>query len=289
MKTDSIFYRLFQTFPGILFELIGRQPTEASAYQFSSVELKQTAFRIDGLFLPTVNQPDYPIVFLEVQFQKDPEFYARFFCEIFLYLRLYAPTKAWQAVVVFAKRSLEPTEIEPYRELLTLPQVTRLYLDDLGDVSEQSLGVGIVKLIVETKKKTPALVKQLVEKARSQVVDQRLQQEVLNLIETVVLYKLPSISRQELAAMFTRDDLKKTRYYQELKQEVIEDITKEVKQEEALALILRLLPRRIGTVKPELIGRIQQLETSQLENLAEALLDFDNESNLVDWLNQSTD
>ncbi|MBH8564251.1 DUF2887 domain-containing protein [Nostoc sp. CENA67] len=67
MKTDSIFYRLFQTFPGILFELIGRQPSEASAYQFSSVELKQTAFRIDGLFLPTVNQPEYPIVFLEVQ------------------------------------------------------------------------------------------------------------------------------------------------------------------------------------------------------------------------------
>ncbi|BAZ53113.1 hypothetical protein NIES4103_57840 [Nostoc sp. NIES-4103] len=109
------------------------------------------------------------------------------------------------------------------------------------------------------------------------------------IIETVVLYKLPSISRQELAAMFTHDDLKKTRYYRELKQEVIEDITKEVKQEEALALILRQLPRRIGIVKLELIERIQQLETSQLENLAEALLDFESESNLVDWLNQIDD
>lgn len=82
MKTDSIFYRLFQTFPGIFFELINHQATEANAYEFASVELKQTAFRIDGVFLPIANQQTLPIYFLEVQFQKDPEFYARFFSEI---------------------------------------------------------------------------------------------------------------------------------------------------------------------------------------------------------------
>jgi predicted transposase/invertase (TIGR01784 family) len=70
MKTDSIFYRLFQTFPGTFFELINRQATEASAYEFASVELKQTAFRVDGVFLPVPNLPERPIDFLEVQFQK---------------------------------------------------------------------------------------------------------------------------------------------------------------------------------------------------------------------------
>lgn len=79
MKTDSIFYRLFQTFPSAFFELIDRQASEASAYEFASVELKQTAFRIDGVFLPIVNQREQPIYFLEVQFQKDPELYARLF------------------------------------------------------------------------------------------------------------------------------------------------------------------------------------------------------------------
>ena len=231
MKTDSIFYRLFKTFPEIFFELIDRNPSESSVYKFSSVELKQTAFRIDGLFLPTVNRLEYPIFFLEVQFQKDPEFYARFFCEIFLYLRLYAPTQAWQSVVIFARRSLEPTKVEPYRGLLELPQVTRLYLDQLNDVDDQSLGIGVVKLIVETKKRTPKRVKQLVEKARSEVVDERLQQEVLDLIGTIVLYKLPSISRQEFAKMFTRDDLRKTRYYQELREEVKQEVKEEVRQE----------------------------------------------------------
>jgi predicted transposase YdaD len=39
MKTDSIFYRLFQAFPETLFELMNRQATEANAYKFTSKEL----------------------------------------------------------------------------------------------------------------------------------------------------------------------------------------------------------------------------------------------------------
>ncbi|MDK2460462.1 DUF2887 domain-containing protein, partial [Aphanizomenon sp. PH219] len=50
MKTDSIFYRLFQEIPSIFFELIGNSPQLAELYQFSSVEVKQTALRIDGVF-----------------------------------------------------------------------------------------------------------------------------------------------------------------------------------------------------------------------------------------------
>jgi predicted transposase/invertase (TIGR01784 family) len=296
MKTDSIFYRLFQTFPGTFFELINRQPSEASAYEFASVELKQTAFRIDGVFLPVPNLREHPIYFLEVQFQKDPEFYARFFCEIFLYLRLYAPTKAWRAVVLFPRRSLEPTEVEAYRVLLESSQVTRLYLNELGDAAEQSLGVGIIKLVVETKKRTPVRVRQLVDKARSELTDEAQQRVVLDLIETIVLYKLPLISRQELARMFSLSDLKRTRYYQEvrqevreeLQQEVREELQQEVRQQEALELIRRLLLRRIGAVNPELQERIEQLSVNQLENLAEALLDFSNEANLAAWLHENS-
>ena len=68
MKTYSIFYRLFQEIPSIFFELIGNSPQLAELYQFSSVEVKQTALRIDGVFLPNQNT-DNPIYFLEVQFQ----------------------------------------------------------------------------------------------------------------------------------------------------------------------------------------------------------------------------
>lgn len=82
MKTDSIFYRLFQKFPSIFFELIGDLPTEANADKFSSIEIKQTAFRLDGVFLPLQGGDNY-IYFVEVQFQPDAEIYSRFFAEIF--------------------------------------------------------------------------------------------------------------------------------------------------------------------------------------------------------------
>ncbi len=48
MKTDSLFYRLFQTLPDLLFELIDQVPAQATAYRFTSVELKETTFRLDG-------------------------------------------------------------------------------------------------------------------------------------------------------------------------------------------------------------------------------------------------
>ncbi len=86
MKTDTIFYRLFQSFPSIFFELIQLPVTETDNYSFDSVEVKQLSFRIDGVFLPENNNPDTPIYFCEVQFQKDDNFYSRFFAEIFLYL-----------------------------------------------------------------------------------------------------------------------------------------------------------------------------------------------------------
>ncbi|MBA2748903.1 MAG: Rpn family recombination-promoting nuclease/putative transposase, partial [Tatlockia sp.] len=93
MKTDSLFYRLFQEFPDIFFELIGTTPEIASNYQFSSLEVKQTAFRIDGVFLSHLESDR--IYFVEVQFQPQQEFYSRFLAEIFLYLRQNKPENDW--------------------------------------------------------------------------------------------------------------------------------------------------------------------------------------------------
>jgi predicted transposase/invertase (TIGR01784 family) len=98
MKTDSLFYHLFQTLPHLFFELLGQSTTErAEAYSFRAVELKQTAFRLDGIFVPPATEPTWPLFFVEVQFQRDPDFYSRFFAELFLYLRQYQPIHPWQA------------------------------------------------------------------------------------------------------------------------------------------------------------------------------------------------
>ena len=60
-------------------------PTEQ--YRFQSVELKQTALRLDGFFRSPEDRPDLPLFFIEVQFQPTQDLYPRLFAEIFLYLK----------------------------------------------------------------------------------------------------------------------------------------------------------------------------------------------------------
>jgi len=52
MKTDSLFYRLLQTEPTLAFELAGLAVPEPGRYGFISQEIKQTAFRLDGIAEP---------------------------------------------------------------------------------------------------------------------------------------------------------------------------------------------------------------------------------------------
>ncbi len=50
-------------------------------------------------------------------------------------------------------------------------------------------------------------------------------------------------------------------------------------------VIIRQLNRRLGEINPPLIEQIRQLPVEQLEELAEALLDFSTVANLQQWLN----
>ena len=48
MKTDSLFYRIFSTAPVLFFKLLEQEPI--AGYHFESIEVKQTAFRLDLTF-----------------------------------------------------------------------------------------------------------------------------------------------------------------------------------------------------------------------------------------------
>jgi len=95
----------------------------------------------------------------------------------------------------------------------------------------------------------------------------------------VLVYKFPKLSRQEIQAMFTIDDLKQTRYYQDAKQEG--------RQEGQATLILRQLSRKFGGLSEELRSNIFQISPAQLENLAEAVLDFASVAELDRWLQEN--
>jgi predicted transposase/invertase (TIGR01784 family) len=148
MKTDSIFYRIFLETPGIFFELIGNSPDTATNYKFDSVEVKQTAFRIDGVFCPQQN-PQIPFYFLEVQFQPDTELYSRLFSEVFLYLHKSKPANPWRGVVIYPNRSIDTGDIKNYEEFFASQRVRRIYLDELPEMSALPVGIATMKLIVE--------------------------------------------------------------------------------------------------------------------------------------------
>ncbi len=64
-------------------------------------------------------------------------------------------------------------------------------------------------------------------------------------------------------------------------------IYQDIQQEKALSIVLRLLRRKVGTVPPAQLLKIQALDSTQLDNLAEALLDFSGLSDLEAWLVQT--
>lgn len=221
MKTDIIFYRLFQEFPDIFFELIGNPPEEASLYQFSSVEIKQTAFRIDGAFLPTQGS-DNQIYFVEVQFQADGEIYSRLFAEICLYLRQNKPENNWNAVILYPNKNVDTGDIKHYHEFFTSGRIRRIYLDELGESASLPIGIATAKLVIATDDIAIAQARVLIDRTKSEISSPPKQQQLLQFIETILAYKFPAMSREEMEEMFGLSELKQTRFYQEAFQEGVE-------------------------------------------------------------------
>ncbi|MEH1834818.1 MAG: Rpn family recombination-promoting nuclease/putative transposase [Nostoc sp.] len=276
MRRDTIFYKLFKQFPGLLFELVDEPPPEAENYQFESVEVKETAFRIDGVFLPPANAVSKTVFFAEVQFQKDEDLYHRFFSELFLFLYRHSIRyDDWFGVIIFGSRILEPSISTIHCALLESGQVTRVYLDELGDLRQQPLGLGLMLLTnVTSKTETVEGARFLLEQARQQS-----EQAIIDLVTTIIVYKFSTLSREEITAML-RLNLEEPRAILEAKEEGRE----EGKVEGERKVVLRLLNRRVGNIPDALLSQIQGLSVEQLEALGDALLDFSTLADLEGWL-----
>jgi predicted transposase/invertase (TIGR01784 family) len=286
LKTDSIFYQIFQASPGILFELLEQSPDLALGYDFSSVEIKQVAFRLDGILLPKPNAPDQTIWFIETQMQDDPEFYHRFFAEIHLYLKLHPKTVDWQAIVIFPSRNIEPKSRHLHRANLNSDQVHRVYLDDFKNSSTESLGIGLMQLIVADTADAIAKAKELLTRTEPLSKTDAKFSAIMETIETIIVYKFPSLSREEIERMLGLSELRQTKVYQEALQEGREEGEQTGAAREARSLILRQLSRRVGTLPANVEAQVQALALPQLEALGEALLDFGGLDDLMRWLRE---
>lgn len=144
MKTDSLFYTIFQELPFVFFALLDIPESATTQYQFTSQEVKQLAQRLDGLFLPVTDNPELPFYIVEVQFQPDLYLYDRLFNELLVYIKQYRPPHPWRLVVIYPDRQTERINEIHFGEFLQLPSVTRIYINELSPSSTTSLPIQLV-------------------------------------------------------------------------------------------------------------------------------------------------
>ncbi|MEH2177023.1 Rpn family recombination-promoting nuclease/putative transposase [Nostoc sp.] len=279
MRRDSIFYKLFQQSPTLLFELLANPPNNADSYRFDSVAVKEPKFEIDGVFLPPENDGAGVVYFCEVQFQKDEQLYERVWSESSLYFyRNRARFSDWQAVIIYPSRSVEQSDIHPHRSLLNGGQVHRVYLDELGDIRQLPIWVALMVLTTVDEEQAPEEARYLLTRTTQEMLSPS-NRAIIELITTIMVYRFEQLTQAEVESMLGIT-LKETQVYREIKEE-----GREEGREEATAnLILRQLTKRFGELSEEIRSLISGLPLPVLEDLSEALLDFTSLADLQVWL-----
>jgi len=90
-------------------------------------------------------------------------------------------------------------------------------------------------------REVPQRAQALLNQTIQQLVQPSRQQDIIELIESIVVYKFPQLSRQEIAAMLGVEDLKQTRFYQEVFAEGKQEGIQQGKQEGKLEAVSRML------------------------------------------------
>jgi predicted transposase YdaD len=182
--------------------------------------------------------------------------------------------------------------------MLNGPQVQRTYLDELGDFVEQPIGIRLMQLTITPEKQAPERARELIRQANQEDTGALSKKEIIDMVCTIAVYKFSKLSRDEVEAMLGLK-LEETRVYQEASAEGRAKGRQEGEQAGILkgekagilkgeqALILRQLTYRVGHLAPEVLVQVQSLSLAQLESLGEALLDFSQLDDLMNWLNQS--
>jgi predicted transposase/invertase (TIGR01784 family) len=117
----------------------------------------------------------------------------------------------------------------------------------------------MVQLVMATEETAVEQTNRLMQQAQQQLEDVALRRQVLELIETILVYKFTNLSRQELEAMFGLDELKQTRYFRE--------VAEEAKLEGKLEVVPRLLQLGLSV---EQIAAALELDVEVVRQAAQA-------------------
>ena len=104
--------------------------------------------------------------------------------------------------------------------------------------------------------------RELINRTKQAVNLQLQQQQLLEFIETILVYKFPKMSRKEIEAMFGLSDLKQTRVYQEGEEEG--------KQKGRVEAKLEAVPRLLALgLTVDVIAQALDLDVAQVQEVAQ--------------------
>ncbi len=288
MKTDPLFYELFQTAPQIYFELL--QIPQPCLYRFESITVKATEKRIDGVLEPT--KPDQPIHFVEVQAAPDEEIYWRISREVATYFeqRPKLRGREWQAVVIWLGKP-EPKEDEEADAdfgtvlLYDRKNKQRLYsvdiIDLLGKLPEDSLALNVLRpLVVDNERQVRQNISNWVEQIHatpgmSSDVEQRLVMVMTQLIEE----KFKTLSYKELCKMLKLTPFEQTATFIETYQRKL--------QEDRMELLIQQIKRKYRFAESTIAKidvRLRQLTLKDLKDLFGEIIDMATLRELNAWI-----
>lgn len=152
-------------------------------------------------------------------------------------------------------------------------QVHRIYLDELGDIQELPLWVGLMVLATVDEAQAPEEAKELL--SRAQAVPAAESRIIIDIVVTIISYRFGQMTRREVEKMLDIT-FEETRVFQEVQEDA--------RREGAINLITRQLGKRFGELPEDIHISISELPLTALEELSEALLDFSELSDIQSWL-----
>ena len=213
----------------------------------------------------------------------DPGFLLRLYAETARFLQQEAWGGDWRVMVICPSRTLNFGATTPIQEFIE----RRLHWIELLDPEAEADNplTQALSLLVKPPNTWLALVDRLRQEADANPEAAAL----LPWIPTILAAGNSSLSIQQICAMagITVEDFRNSHLYQEiLGIGLAEGEARGAARGEA-AVTIRQLNRRCGPLSDATIARIQALPLDQLENLAEALLDFNGAGDLEAWLSKS--
>jgi predicted transposase YdaD len=278
MRSDSWFYEVFRQWPDLILRFLGDGSAGAErgvGYRFEAPVLKEGEQRLDGVLVPPVEMAERPVVILEVQMFADGLFWHRLYAETARYLLQHPGVRHWQAVVLTPRAGLPLGPVELFAEFLER-RVTVVNLEELSRRPDLGPLEQLLTLVVRPEGELGPTSRRLVGR----------KPELSAMVATILWKRLPSLSLEEIMAIagIQLADLSETRAYQDILAKGLEQGREEGFREEAAELVLRQLRRLFGDVPGDHEQSIRVLATAQLEDLAEALLEFGSPVDLTSWL-----